>query len=582
MLKTTQLTKRVIRKLRIAKRMMFNDIGVIALKSRSKAPDPRFCPKGSHNATTDLEVVSEWLRTDDRINLAAVLKDTPFLVVDVDGPKGKKAAKALGILPKTLTVDTPNGSHRYYRHGGKVKGSRIALAPELDIIASGYTLLPGCEHPDGGDYVSLDWHQPIAKLPDATVKAIAGRKSTERGEKNAHPERIVEGQRNDRLTKIAGSLRRQGFGADMIKATLHVINERQCDTPLPDVEIDTIGNSIGGRETASDALFGSLEDVLEKKPEFLWYPWLVKGAVTIMEGMPDQGKSFLTMKIATEVSRGGELPGEKKVEAGNVLVLNPEDDAGYTIKPRLRSMGADLSRVRYGKKLFNFTDINLAELQQEIETHDIKLVTVDPLTAFLGEGVDIYRDNEVRGHLIALAEIASQSRCSFIVVRHLTKSSTGDPLTRGIGSIGFTAFARSVIIVGQDPDDPELRAMAHVKMNIARKGMTQTFTLSGGNAREGEMPEFQWCGTSDYTAFDIAAGPKREPGRPPAASAEAERFLRQQLSGGPKTVAWLNSQVERRSITSERTLRRVANEIDVQRVTLEGEKAWALPAKMSP
>src|SRR5205085_9301627 len=149
---------------------------------------------------------------------------------------------------------------------------------------------------------------------------------------------LAAGGRNDGLTRIAGSLRRQGFAPPIIGDVLQVVNQRCCDPPLGISEVAKVAEGMGRYESASDELFGMLEDVEENKPEFTWYPFLVKGAVTVVEGTPNQGKSFLTMKIAAEVSRGGELPGQPKLEGGNVLVLNPEDDAGYTIKPRLRSM----------------------------------------------------------------------------------------------------------------------------------------------------------------------------------------------------------------------------------------------------
>ena len=49
-----QLSKCALPKFRIARRLMTDGIGVIALKRRSKLPDGRFCPNGSHDATTDL------------------------------------------------------------------------------------------------------------------------------------------------------------------------------------------------------------------------------------------------------------------------------------------------------------------------------------------------------------------------------------------------------------------------------------------------------------------------------------------------------------------------------------------------
>ena len=77
--------------------MVFDGIGVIALKARTKQPDTRFCPNGSHNATTDLATVREWLIEDDQINIAGVLLGTPYTVVDLDGPARKQGRKGSSV-----------------------------------------------------------------------------------------------------------------------------------------------------------------------------------------------------------------------------------------------------------------------------------------------------------------------------------------------------------------------------------------------------------------------------------------------------------------------------------------------------
>lgn len=329
-----------------------------------------------------------------------------------------------------------------------------------------------------------------------------------------------------------------------------------------------------------DELFGALIDVITTKPKFLWYPWIVSGAINFVEGMPEKGKSFLTMKIATEISRGGELPSEPELKPCNILVLDPEDDPSYTVKPRMESMGANISRIRYGKRDFDLTKKeNLAALKAQVERHKIGLIIIDPLNNFM-PGVDIHRDNQVRGVLGTLNDMCQTTGCTVIAVRHHTKAKTGEPLTRGLGSIGFSAFARSVVMVGRDPSDPDLGAVAHVKMNLAKKAKTLTFALSGGDGREGTMPKFVWCGETDATALEVAEGPTREVGRPAEQSQNAEEFLRQQLEAGPKSIKALNSLAERRSIASSRTLRRVASDIGLISVRVDGENGWKLPDKM--
>jgi len=74
---------------------------------------------------------------------------------------------------------------------------------------------------------------------------------------------------------------------------------------------------------------------------------------------------------------GAFVAGQGKTTAA--CCAESEDDAGYTIRPQLRSMGADLQNIRYGRKLFNVTEDNLSHLQAEIKEHKIKLVTIEPV-----------------------------------------------------------------------------------------------------------------------------------------------------------------------------------------------------------
>lgn len=56
---------------------------------------------------------------------------------------------------------------------------------------------------------------------------------------------IPSGQRNERLTSLAGSMRRRGMNADEILVALEVVNDRRCRPPLPHDELEQIAGSVG-------------------------------------------------------------------------------------------------------------------------------------------------------------------------------------------------------------------------------------------------------------------------------------------------------------------------------------------------
>lgn len=257
------LSDRAQRMADVARQAIKAGMKVLATAPRSKIPDTRFCPNGSKDATSSLAIVRTWLRVDDQINLAASVQGSGICVVDVDGPDGLKALRALSKLPPTRKTKTRNGSHRFYQYDGDLGGSVIKLAPELDFILSGYVMLPGSEHPDGGLYRSIDFDKPIAALPPALAEAIRNHRTKKRRSEKPPPDDdlFAKGNRNSRLTSIAGALRRQGGSEDLILTALHAINGSHCKPPLRATEIDRIGQSIGSYPPEHEGLFDMMSNV---------------------------------------------------------------------------------------------------------------------------------------------------------------------------------------------------------------------------------------------------------------------------------------------------------------------------------
>lgn len=51
-----------------------------------------------------------------------------------------------------------------------------------------------------------------------------------------------------------------------------------------------------------------MEDVVSKEVEWLWYPYIPYGKITIIEGDPGEGKTTLVLKLAAALSGGLPLP----------------------------------------------------------------------------------------------------------------------------------------------------------------------------------------------------------------------------------------------------------------------------------
>lgn len=69
-----------------------------------------------------------------------------------------------------------------------------------------------------------------------------------------------------------------------------------------------------------------MANVTPRDVDFLWEPYFVRGAINLLEGDPNVGKTFLFCELAAAVSSGRGLPGQKKPRAANVLFMSAEDE----------------------------------------------------------------------------------------------------------------------------------------------------------------------------------------------------------------------------------------------------------------
>ncbi len=84
-----------------------------------------------------------------------------------------------------------------------------------------------------------------------------------------------------------------------------------------------------------------MKDIEEEKFDWLM-PGVPIGEVTIIDGDPKAGKSWITFSWASAVSNGRYdlLPGWTERGPGKVLIFSLENNSSKVIKPRLRHLKA--------------------------------------------------------------------------------------------------------------------------------------------------------------------------------------------------------------------------------------------------
>ncbi len=226
-----------------------------------------------------------------------------------------------------------------------------------------------------------------------------------------------------------------------------------------------------------------MEDVVSKEVEWLWYPYIPYGKITIIEGDPGEGKTTLVLKLAAALSRGLPLPcdDDKEYEPIHIIYQTAEDGIEDTIKPRLEKAGADCSMIR----VIDETDKELSmtddRLEQAIIETGARLIILDPIQAYIGATVDMHRANEIRPVLKHLGIIAEKHNCAIILIGHMNKASGSKSTYRGLGSIDIQATARSVLLVARLRDKPNIRIMAHDKSSLAPVGDAIGFEMTEDN-----------------------------------------------------------------------------------------------------
>ena len=315
-----------------------------------------------------------------------------------------------------------------------------------------------------------------------------------------------------------------------------------------------------------------LADVEPETVEWLWWPYIPLGKLTIIEGDPGLGKSWLTMALTTFVSAKQRLPGQEVKVGGNVLVLSAEDGLGDTIRPRLDTLGADSSKVYAIAESVTFDEDGTEDLDQLMTDLAPKLVICDPLVAYMGGQVDLHKANETRAVMARLARLAEKHHCAVVGIRHLTKGSRDKSIYRGIGSIDITAAARSVMLVGRNPDDPdEGRVLCHIKCNLAPLGRAQAYRLDKNNPKP-----FRFEGPVDFTAEDVFKA-EATAGNSGGDDewARACEWLRDALEDGPRPSDEVKQEGEARGF-GKKMMKRLRTDLSIKVGMKEGRVTWSL------
>lgn len=308
-----------------------------------------------------------------------------------------------------------------------------------------------------------------------------------------------------------------------------------------------------------------MSDIETEQVQWLWYPFIPYGKITIIQGDPGEGKTSFVLAMIALLTTGKPLPEDKTVaEAIRVIYQSAEDGLADTIKPRLETSGADCSRILVIDESDKELTLCDERLEQAVQETGAKLIVLALLQAYLGGNVDMHQANEVRPVFKRLCAMAGRTGCAIILIGHMNKAQGLKSSYRGLGSIDFRAAARSVLLVGRLKSDPTVRVVAHDKSILAPEGKSIAFSLDAENG-------FQWIGYCDISKDDVLSGAGSVQSKTVQLENELKRMLIEPV---------LAEDVIRRAAElgiSERTVKIANKNLDIQSDRIGEHRYWRLP-----
>ena len=324
------------------------------------------------------------------------------------------------------------------------------------------------------------------------------------------------------------------------------------------------------------------------KPEQV--EWLVDqsfplGMLAVIGGQPGLGKSQISINLAAGVTTGKGLPGGAAFNNhGSVIILANEDDASRTIRPRLDAAGADISKVHIVEGVAREgADVDMFQLDQDIDDlrerakqiGDVKLIIVDPPSAYLGTKVDSYKDSDVRRVLMPLGNLAQETGAMILLIVHLNKRTDGGAQQRFSGSTAWTAAPRVGFMVVEDPVSKH-RFMLPVKNNIGddRRGYQyhiaeKLIKYSGQTFKSSYVI---WDQTTNRSVNELISTPKATKA---SVVDDARVFLEDELANGPLPVEKIKNSAKAAGV-SWPSVNRAKKELAISSTKVATAWIWTL------
>lgn len=434
------------------------------------------------HASSDPAMVEQWWAKWPNANIG--VRTDGLLVVDVDYRSGGLESymwlEGQEDAPwrATLTVETGNGFHEYYRlpAGVSVKqGGRLLQGVDFKSGAGNYVVGPGSMHVRGAEYRVRTEHTVVEADP-ALVAQAGARRERERGAV-AELQKVPQGQRNDWLVWKVGRLRNDFDTEAGLYGALWQANLEHCEPPESEDRIRELARWAASLEGGQQVPGGFALPVADERvaamashvltvAEVKQMPppsWLVDGVVPeggliLVAGHGGTKKSFLALDWMLCAATGHEWFGHA-VKPGRCLYIAAEGVAGLGKRiaawEKCRQDGVEIEDGFgiYPRSVNLMQPDRAAELVEIARMWELDYVVVDTLRRST-PGADENKQQDMGAFVSNIERLVHECAAKVIVLHH---SAYADPKKVRGSSVLFDDFDVSLTLERLEPLRSELR-----------------------------------------------------------------------------------------------------------------------------
>lgn len=307
-------------------------------------------------------------------------------------------------------------------------------------------------------------------------------------------------------------------------------------------------------------------NITAKPVDWLWYPYIPFGKLTIIQGDPGEGKSTFVLNLVSLLTNGLAMPDGYRSRGNGVAIYQcAEDGMADTIKPRLEQAGANCKKVAYIIDDDIALTLEDGRIESAIRETGASVFIIDPIQAFIPPDADMQSATKMRTVLRGLASTAEKNHCAVILIGHMNKGSGAKSLYRGLGSIDIAAIARSVLMISRDETRPGIRYMYPIKSSLAPEGPAVAFSFREGGGIE-------WQGQYDLNTASLTDSVTVKTTKRDKARAKMLQLLEE--SDKPAKVIY--ESLAGLGVGS-RTVEKVKKELQIKTYRTKGCWYWSLP-----